>query len=1027
MRITIAILFLFCLSSYGQAPVRTVDTVADLIALNPQPYAVGGKLTVTTLGYFAPGDGGGQEFRAVESGSTTNLGTVFASGRAGWQWHAVNWDGDVRKFGAKADGTTDDSASIQAAVDYARTKDGITYLPAGATGRKATYLVASPIRLYTQSQLLGGGRDTTIIRLAPGSNLGTNRAVIQSDLFENNVQTWIADIDNPVPGVIARARIENLTVDGSRETGSLSTGIALNGGPFILNKVSVINTGSHGIWTYSGTNGVSSTSGDIFDDWWRMHESSFTDIEIASPGGHGWLYEGPNDSWLHDIKIKTPRWAGFYQSGRGNGGSIQIGAMHAYTGGGGVDHWDGLPIPDEEYPDSTMFLFASSAHIDFLYVDHHTGLYGAIFRANSMLVDRVHILHPNQFQDRESVGLWIAGQSISINSINYATRSWQWAPNTAYTTGTRRTWNGNAYTVTSPGTSGTEGPSGYRDVPTDGTVTWEYASPAPPRVAVLISGNRTQIGKSYISHFGDYAGQPISFWVNPTLYGAQIDAYTLSVAGGRAVGGLFRGEGLDIKIHADLMRVGAVIEESTSSSYEVIANKADDVAMLNIGTSTHNRANKFSVRHNRSNSSADLARTTYHGTRIPRFRNSLELLDSDYRNSSIYDAGDVLTNIAYTARSPWAATTVYSLNDVRTNSLGSIYRATIAGTSSSSEPTHTTGTASDGSVTWKWVGDEYAALQLTGGVQSDGWYTGQWVWFNDRQIRKVVDYDGQSRIARFDVPYWRQPNETNTFWIEPVKRVHTGALQALPTPIDWNASTAVAVGDILQTTNASPFRWYKVLVSGTTGGSAPTSESASVANGTSTLKFLGQLNRLFKLAETASAIDSFYVGNRTLNLTFGTGIGQSRVITHYDGETRIGSGVDNWFVTPGTASYFISSSFYGNPGHNNAGVVSGRTMSFLSDTAFTDATLTAVDADVRSHYVVSLGGNLTVPSPDPAPQGSQLIFQFRQSGSGGYSITWPADYVTSYSNDGNDVGTHATVGFIFNGKTWQETSVTPWQ
>lgn len=51
----------------------------------------------------------------------------------------------------------------------------------------------------------------------------------------------------------------------------------------------------------------------------------------------------------------------------------------------------------------------------------------------------------------------------------------------------------------------------------------------------------------------------------------------------------------------------------------------------------------------------------------------------------------------------WAATTAFGLNEHCVTTAGRVYKATVAGTTSSTEPTHTSSTATDGSVTWEYV------------------------------------------------------------------------------------------------------------------------------------------------------------------------------------------------------------------------------------------------------------------------------------------------------------------------------------
>jgi hypothetical protein len=93
----------------------TVATVAALKAMVPNSDDV-----ASTKGYHAPGDGGHGVYRYVSElpvGAVANDGTWIASDTVGF-WGLVH-DGrvTVRQFGAKGDGSTDDTAHIQAALD----------------------------------------------------------------------------------------------------------------------------------------------------------------------------------------------------------------------------------------------------------------------------------------------------------------------------------------------------------------------------------------------------------------------------------------------------------------------------------------------------------------------------------------------------------------------------------------------------------------------------------------------------------------------------------------------------------------------------------------------------------------------------------------------------------------------------------------------------------------------------------------------------------------------------------------------
>lgn len=86
---------------------------------------------VRTTGYSAPGDGGGALYKRVAS-EPTHAGK-FQSGNGQW-WELAEPSINVRMFGAKGDGVTDDTAAIKAAIAKAssnRAKGGVVFFPVG--------------------------------------------------------------------------------------------------------------------------------------------------------------------------------------------------------------------------------------------------------------------------------------------------------------------------------------------------------------------------------------------------------------------------------------------------------------------------------------------------------------------------------------------------------------------------------------------------------------------------------------------------------------------------------------------------------------------------------------------------------------------------------------------------------------------------------------------------------------------------------------------------------------------------------
>ena len=91
-----------------------VNTIADLKALSAGQFS-----SVQVLGYYAAGDGGGGVFRW--NGSSTaadNGGTVIIPNSApgDGRWDRIYQTLDVNMFGAKGDGTGDDTGAINAAL-----------------------------------------------------------------------------------------------------------------------------------------------------------------------------------------------------------------------------------------------------------------------------------------------------------------------------------------------------------------------------------------------------------------------------------------------------------------------------------------------------------------------------------------------------------------------------------------------------------------------------------------------------------------------------------------------------------------------------------------------------------------------------------------------------------------------------------------------------------------------------------------------------------------------------------------------
>ena len=141
-----------------------VNTIADLKALS-----AGQFLSVQVLGYYAAGDGGGDIFRwNSTSTAADNGGTVIIPNSAPGtgRWERVYQAIDVKKFGAKGDGITDDTAAIQACFTFLKTVGGGTlFLP------KGVYTLVGDVVWNALSNIsfVSDGKESTILKITTGS------------------------------------------------------------------------------------------------------------------------------------------------------------------------------------------------------------------------------------------------------------------------------------------------------------------------------------------------------------------------------------------------------------------------------------------------------------------------------------------------------------------------------------------------------------------------------------------------------------------------------------------------------------------------------------------------------------------------------------------------------------------------------------------------------------------------------------------------------------------------------------------
>ena len=276
--------------------IQVVDVEDDGMA----PSGTNKKISAQTLGNYLP---------VISTGSTTSrsLKDRFAD--------TVN----VKDFGAKGDGITDDTASIQAAIDSKYPKGGVVYIPSGK------YKVSSTIVLPQNIYIVGDGAGYnnlysstdfklygSILELAAGSNMDVVNA------------TYIPRAGEPIPtgpdDVRHQGGIVGICIHGNKsanqsvnavDLNNLGNGIIIKGvSNVIIDRVLCVRCAENGIYvgSYDYGGGVISPNNMMWGNVQSLGnagngfslsggDQQYGVLTGGYNGGSGILYSGGNSAF----------------------------------------------------------------------------------------------------------------------------------------------------------------------------------------------------------------------------------------------------------------------------------------------------------------------------------------------------------------------------------------------------------------------------------------------------------------------------------------------------------------------------------------------------------------------------------------------------------------------------------------------------------------------------------------------------------------------------------------------------------
>jgi hypothetical protein len=272
--------------------------------------------------------------------------------------------------GAKGDGTTDDTAAIQAAINAASAAGGGTVYFGGKT------YISKQLSLLNKVNLKGAGREYTTIQLA--NSQGTS--LITSAEYASNINNGSGSAYG-ANGTPSYFNIEDLTLNGNQvnqpapgtrtDYDQASAVLQLWGYHMVLRNLEITHAKELALYTEH------TASWETTFNEYTFGESNFENIYIKNYGQVGWVNRGPHDSIVRSVYISS------YNADGGTPAYGFVSQSNAnYSASGLVAHglhvW-GQHTANSVYLNGTNiidgFIYAEGCNSSALYMTNTTGNY----------------------------------------------------------------------------------------------------------------------------------------------------------------------------------------------------------------------------------------------------------------------------------------------------------------------------------------------------------------------------------------------------------------------------------------------------------------------------------------------------------------------------------------------------------------------------------------------------------------------------------------------------------------------------